>query len=410
MVLAWVLFSSCMRPCGESELLSINLIDRNGFSETVSAKERLDRYRAVDFLDHQPYEKVVRLFSEGDGTFSCITSYHPNGELHRYLEVRNGRALGSYREYDTAGELRIEAQLIGGAPDIDEAAQASWLFDGVASAWDERGNQIASIPYRKGELDGLYTEYHPSGAVAASLPYQKGKLEGVAERRFSSGGLAWQASYAAGQLDGFARSFWPNGQLAAEERFRKGRLEEGRYYSRKGQLEEEVVLGSGFRIFINGEGCKEVHQVRDGVADGTVKEYGSEGQLIRLYQTYKGEKSGEEIYYDAEERPKLSIQWSGGEIYGEVKSWYPSGQLESRREMAKNRRNGVSTAWYPDGSLMMIEEYRSDRLLKGEYYRKGGAAPVSRVSDGAGVAMVFDSNGLLVRRVNYCDGEPDESH
>lgn len=385
-------------------------------------KDRLEGYRDVDFLDYQPYEKVVRVFGEpgGKGVCSCITTYYPNGQLQQMLEVKGGRACGAYREYFASGQIRIEAHLMGGSPEIDETAQASWIFDGVASAWDEEGNLVAQVPYQKGELDGLYTEYHPDGTVSSSMPYVRGELEGVAERWFASGALAWQANYRGGLLDGRVVTFWSEEQLAAEESFQKGLLEEGRYYNEEGALEEEVVRGEGFCVTFDDEGHKVVHQVQSGAPSGVVKQYGERGQLLRLYRVAEGQKVGEEIYYydppfptDEEiangvASPKLSMQWHDGEIQGRVKSWYPSGQLESQREMSHNRRNGVSTAWYEDGSLMMIEEYSNDLLWKGEYYRRGSNQPVSRVVEGSGTATLFDKSGFTVRKINYVEGEPDE--
>ena len=41
----------------ESKLVSLQIIDRNGFQETVSAKERLELYEKTNFLESQPYEK-----------------------------------------------------------------------------------------------------------------------------------------------------------------------------------------------------------------------------------------------------------------------------------------------------------------------------------------------------------------
>src|SRR3954470_20722746 len=75
-------------------LVTIQTLDRNGFSETVSAKERLGKYEKTDFLTPQPYQKVVRVYGKSSQgkTSSKVTTYHLNGQPWQYLEVENGRA------------------------------------------------------------------------------------------------------------------------------------------------------------------------------------------------------------------------------------------------------------------------------------------------------------------------------
>ena len=85
----------------EPPLVSLQTIDRNGFSETVSTKERVGRFSQTDFLSPQPYQKVLRIYgrdSIGKST-SKITSYHSNGHIWQYLEISEGRANGAYREW-----------------------------------------------------------------------------------------------------------------------------------------------------------------------------------------------------------------------------------------------------------------------------------------------------------------------
>src|SRR3989339_1387660 len=92
-----ILLSSCASRSQSSKdptLVSIQVIDRNGFSETISTKDRLARYETTDFSQPQPYQKVLRVFSKNEEgkNPSIITSYHSNGHLWQYLEISNGRA------------------------------------------------------------------------------------------------------------------------------------------------------------------------------------------------------------------------------------------------------------------------------------------------------------------------------
>lgn len=134
---------------------------------------------------------------------------------------------------------------------------------------------------------------------------------------------------------------------------------------------------------------------------------------MRISHIKNGFKNGEELEFfppnpfNNDLRPMLSITWRDGKIHGPVKTWYENGILESQREMANNVKTGLSTAWYRDGSLMIIEEYDQDKLVKGEYFKKGEKYPVSEVALGQGMATLYDGDGNFMHRINYQKGTPD---
>ena len=90
-----------------------------------------------------------------------------------------------------------------------------------------------------------------------------------------------------------------------------------------------------------------------------------------------------------------------------VKTWYPTGILESQKEMANNAKNGVLSAWYRDGNLMMIEEYIEGKLDRGDYFKKDEKIPVSQVQDGKGLVITFDADGHFVQKIPYLNGKPE---
>jgi antitoxin component YwqK of YwqJK toxin-antitoxin module len=90
-----------------------------------------------------------------------------------------------------------------------------------------------------------------------------------------------------------------------------------------------------------------------------------------------------------------------------VKTWYPTGVLESQKEMSNNAKNGVLTAWYRDGNLMMIEEYDNDKLMRGDYFRREERVPVSQVIEGKGITTIFDADGHFVQKISYLNGKPE---
>ena len=183
-ILALVLL---LAACGHTKtdssdtLTSIQLLDRNGFSETISLQERLAVYKKTDFMTPQPYQKIVRVYGKANEgkTFSKITTYHANGHLWKYLEIVSGRAHGNYREWYPNGQLKISAYVIEGTPDVSEMGQMSWLFDKTSEVFDEQGNKIASIPYSKGLLHGTSYYYFPTGELMKEIPYAKNEIDGT---------------------------------------------------------------------------------------------------------------------------------------------------------------------------------------------------------------------------------------
>lgn len=413
LLLACLLFlASCSVPkipC--SPLASINIVDANGVTEIIGNEERLKQYDQVNFLCPQPYKKVLRVFkrNEQGNIVSCITTYHPNGELKQYLEILNGRAHGEYSAWYDNGVRKIDARVIGGPGDLYDGVEKSWLFDGSCIAYDENAQVEAEIPYCKGKREGIAYYYHKNGAIWKEIYLQNDKLHGPFVVYFDNGTLFEKCDYCHGLREGAANRYWFGGAEAAVEIYDQDRLIEGRYYTPQGQLVSEVIRGEGFKAIFAKDYVIELHQYQGGIQEGLVKVLGRKGELLRTYGVKDGLKHGEEIeYQDVSQKIKLSICWFQGKIQGLVKTWYPNGMQESQREMVNNKKTGILTAWYKDGSLMMIENYDQDKLIKGEYFKHGDSFPVSTVFNGEGTATLFDGNGLFMRKVSYINGKPSE--
>lgn len=398
------------------ELTSINIIDQNGFSETISSKDRLAQYQSVDFLKEQPYQKVLRIYSRnkcGD-VQAYITSYYPNGQPKQYLEVVNNRAYGDYKEWHSNGVLKLQVFVIGGDADINTASERTWLFEGNACVWDENGNAVAIIQYSKGQLEGPTTYFHCNGSVWKRVSYCKNKMQGMFEVYLEDGQLFQLTEYVNGNKNGLSQRYWGGGEVAADETYFNGFLMQGRYYDICGNLLTTIVDGRGFRAVFGKTKIGELQEYHEGVLCGKVQIYDDNGTLKEEHFVRNETRNGEEIAYYASNFftekpvPKLSLNWHNGKIQGLIKTWYSNGILESQREMSENIKSGVATAWYRDGSVMLIEEYDRDRLIKGEYFRKGDSQTISEIGNGKGVATLFDGEGNFLRKVTYSSGLPSE--
>lgn len=405
-------YGGCEAP---PKLASIHIIDREGMTEAISNPDRLSGYVQVDFLKPQPYQKVLRVYSRdpAGNVRACITTYHANGELKQYLDVLNNRAYGSYREWHVNGALKVEGTVVEGVGDISLAAEKSWVFDGDTIAYDDRCHMLAKIPYCRGGLEGTAVYYHKNGNVWKEIPYAGNLITGESRLFLETGELFQSTCYCNGLKDGASIRFWPEGTIAAQEEYQRGLLITGAYFDREGCQVGKIANGDGTRVLFSKTCVNELQEYRHGLQEGRVESYDDAGTLISFHHIKNGLKQGEEIRFypkrlnNKEPIQKISITWFQGKVQGLVKTWYENGVLENQREMSENKKNGVSSSWYRDGQLMMIEEYERGSLTKGDYFRKGERKPISHIFQGEGTATLFDSEGNYLRKVEYHLGKPN---
>lgn len=395
------------------DLAAISLVDQDGISTTIQTPERLNRYARVNFLAPQTYQKVICIYhrDENGDIPAFITSYYPTGQVMQYIDVLNARAVGDYREWHENGRLKLECSVVGGLGDLTEEAIKTWNFDGLAQTWDDRGNLLAAIQYEKGSLEGQSIYFYPNGKVKRRLSFCRNLMEGRDEMFNESGQLIEDTHYAKGLREGEAKRYWPDGRVASEEIYQQDLLTSGKYYGIEGELISEIQDRKGHRALYDAVAMRQLIEYRNGIPEGEVKLFERDGRLLSLYHIKNNKKNGEELAYyplppgdQSAPRPRISIMWHEDKIQGLVKTWYENGTPESQRELSNNLRSGLATAWYRDGSVMLMEEYDHDKLVKGEYFKRGERRPESRVEDGNGIATLYDGRGNPVHKVHYYHG------
>jgi antitoxin component YwqK of YwqJK toxin-antitoxin module len=382
-------------------LTSLQVIDRNGFSETISGKERLVQYKGIDYLAPQPYQKVLRVFSKNakGKNLSKITSYHPNGQVWQYLEVSEGRAHGAYREWHPNGRIKLELTVIEGIADISEIAQASWVFDGGSFVWDEEGRLVADFVYEKGELQETAHYYHPDGSIHQELPYKNHALDGAFTVFDEKGEIVEKIFYEKGVKHGSA--FGPH----YTEEYDQGRLLSASYHL-NGTFVAKISHGFGKQAIFEEGRLHSLLEYQNGIQEGLVEIFDPRGHLQNTFLIKDGKKEGEEWNYYASSKPKLCVFWQDDAIQGIVKTWYENGVMESQREISQNKKHGFSFAWYKGGEVMFMEEYDQNTLQKGTYFKKGDKHPVSKVEEGQGTATLYNGDGHFLQKITYDKGKP----
>ncbi len=409
--LIFMALCSCSHRAADLSLSSIQIEDKNGIHETVSVKQRLKAFEQINFLQPQPYEKVVRLYKKkGDETHvSKITSYHPNGHIHEYLEAKNGRAFGEFRSWHENGSLSMLAHVIEGMGDLSSEAKISWVFDGPAKVFDDEEKLVAQIHYEKGKLQGAATYYYPSGSIKQIIPYDKDHKEGVVEFYNERGEKVGQEFYHGDQKEGIAFLTDPYG-ISYIEQYKQGKLIQGEYRSKEGQLVAEVQEGHGMKAVFEKGVLERKEEYQYGTACGAVEVYATDGTLQNRYHVKEGMKHGEEeVFYprkwgEKERQIKLCMNWNKDEVHGKVITWYENGQKESEREFSHNLKQGLAIGWYIDGAVMLVEEYDQDKLVKGKYFKRGDSIPISQVTQGNGQVTLFDEEGHIMKKISYKNG------
>jgi antitoxin component YwqK of YwqJK toxin-antitoxin module len=414
LLLCFFLSSCSHRNITDSKMVSIQLIDRNGFSETISSPQRLESLEKTDFFSPQPYQKILRVYWRNSTGHipSKLSSYHPNGQIWQYLEILDGRAHGVYREWHANGQLKLEVNVIEGMAELNELAQVTWLFDGKSCVHDELGQKVAEINYEKGALEGPSFYFYPDGSLQKCIVYSHDLVEGEVKEYDEQGHLIEIASYEKGKKHGTSVRFQfletkGTPTIQFQESYREDLLMQGTYFDREGKLLSSIDKGNGFQTVFKENHLFARLEYRDGLPCGKVEFFRSNGTLSKLYFVKEGKKEGEEWeYFPDGVTPKLLLSWRNDSIQGTCKTWYSTGQLESQREVHQNQKQGLSFAWYLDGQLMLVEEYENDRLLKGTYFKKGDKDPVSRVEKGKGIATLFDQTGHFLKKIPYEKGTP----
>lgn len=409
-VLAASLFlASCAHRQTGATLTSIQLTDKNGLKQTISHEDRLKGFEQVDFQKPQPYEKVVRSYldKKTKRDFSKVTTYHPNGHVFQSLDVVGGRAFGAYHEWYPNGQKKIEAVVIEGPGDLSPNSQLNWVFDGVSKAFDEKGRIQAEIYYEKGLLSGQSLYFDPSGQVCHVIPYERGVACGTEIFFDNKGRTIKQRSYKQGKLHG--KSLCKNSDLEPNfsEYYEEGRLIEADYMDFDANSIYKVRDGQGQRPLFEGGKLQSLQTITDGKVEGEVKIFDDKGNTMRTYYIKDGEKEGGEwIYYPGSaNKPKLYIEWKEGAVCGISRTYYPTGTVKAEREMVDNKKHGLLSAYYEDGSLMLMETYDRDQLVHGKYLKRGELDPISVVESGTGEATFFDETGKKTHTVIYEKGK-----
>ena len=94
-----------------------------------------------------------------------------------------------------------------------------------------------------------------------------------------------------------------------------------------------------------------------------------------------------------------------------VKSYYPSGKLQSEISFTDSLRDGLAKFYYENGNLKEERNYQNGRV-EGTvklYHRNGNLSEVFSIIDGTrvGPTSLYDSTGNYIRDISYTSGKQE---
>jgi antitoxin component YwqK of YwqJK toxin-antitoxin module len=153
--------------------------------------------------------------------------------------------------------------------------------------------------------------------------------------------------------------------LSSEREFDRNQLIDLRYYTRSGQVIQDVhtgLLDKKEIVFFDDMLEKENElkyatyygspvKLKKGMIAFTMHTMdGEKAALVHFTDRSLRNKSGPFYKYDEKGQLRIAAYFRENRLDGPFKRWYPNGRLSDSGLLVKNRQEGLWMTWYPDGS------------------------------------------------------------
>jgi len=257
------------------------------------------------------------------------------------------------------------------------------LEDGVARDYDEEGNIIQLVHYRKGYV----VERERINRMNANQQ-RHGKWKWFFDDEFT---VQMEGTYKNGLKEGYWKEYDRDGNLVSATKYVDGEKQE--------MAEELVQLDVRTDYYPDGQVKVRATYSKDGVPEGVRREYNELGEVEKSYVFRKGRIVAEGIFTDA------------GQRQGRWKEYYPNGKLKATGDYKDDLRENLWKFYYLNGQLEQIGKYienqpdslwrwyyETGKLLREENYYKG-------LSDGT--YSEYDKQENLITTGDYLEGKKE---
>lgn len=154
---------------------------------------------------------------------------------------------------------------------------------------------------------------------------------------------------------------------------------------------------------------KEMYFLLNGKANGEVRRFDEEGNLVLIGHLQDDQKNGLFVDLDPKSGDTLRIIPFVGNIRsGESKSFFPGGKLKQTSTYSDNQLEGLVTTYYESGQIRDKTNFRNNKPngLSETFYESGKQASKVNFSEGRydGLFEEFTESGQILISASYLDG------
>lgn len=281
-------------------------------------------------------ELAVEISFRDDKREGILKGYGKNGNLEVVFNYKNGQPEGIAKAYYESGELRGVINFLNG------------LLEGVSKEYYKSGRLQKEEHYKKGKFEGKSKSYYESGKLLSEENYKDDKLNGKAIYYYENGKPSSGSNFKNGELDGISKDYYDNGKLWSEENYKNGKLNgiSRRYYENSKLRSEE--------------------NYKDAKLDGISKTYKENGEIIFDDIWVNGERYISKFYQNgrivSEKRykvPRFEYEYIG---------YYENGKVRENSFYISGKKEGRSSIYFEDGSLICIDTYKFGERIERETF------------------------------------------
>lgn len=263
-----------------------------------------------------------------DAIVGLLSTYYPNGKLHRQGNFVDGQPQGLVKEYYETGILHKEINFVDGQPQgitkiyypsgklHYEENYVNGLQEGLQKEFYDAPSSPIMLQFtmKNNAKEGKETLYDTKGKVLMESNYRLGKLNGELKRWSSeTGELIYEASYKDGYRIGKEIEYYVGNKIAKITTYsNQERNKKLIVYNEKGEVTFEA-------------------NYQNGLLEGIVKE-SKEEENFWTETFYKfGKKQGKaQTYYKHSNKIRTKANYNNGVLEGEYVEYYENGKIKCK--------------------------------------------------------------------------------
>lgn len=332
--------------------------------------------------------KLISEYKSVDGKIEGLfTEYNYPGFFVKTTNFKNNKAEGSFEEKWLSGQIKTEG------------FYKDSLIEGPVTTWYPNSAKETTATYSNGILTGKHTSYYPSGNISEVQTYdEEGLLTGIKYYFNPVGNISQKDSlYSKGILNGLKFIYFDNGQVSSIQEVRNDTIIGVKSFDGKGNLIYKAEIDNdkslSFKLhFIDGLVEREGN-LKNGLFDGELKYYYPNGNLKSVLNFEEGEQNGKQTLYHPNGELKEVFFCKDGYYHGSDVIYYSNGVIQKKGNFFNGEHDGEITNYHPNGNLQsrvfVVEGKQAGRSI--QYNSKGNVKEVE----------YFDNEGKSYRKIFY---------